>query len=528
MTTPTQPQVCMTLSALAATGATPRPSGETLAQQTWRIIAGVSQQLSNAALATQGAWQLAWLALSPDNANLAYIARTTDGSNQFAVVSRGTIGNITDILEDLDVGTVVPFTASGSPTLVAVSKGAMTAFTQVATMVSIPPPNGDVLGVTLPESAFAYPGTTLAQALAGMVQAAPTTPPPTVFVTGHSLGGCIATMLAPYLYTQAQSWTNVPRFALETFAAPTAGLQSFATYVNGLPWLSNNHHFNAWDAVPLAWSSLGVVKQDKWYPTPGPAGNTTVHDLFAVLNGLRKGNVYVQPGVQQQLPLDGDYSAHDPALINSTTADFMGQVAYQHANNTYLGLLQAPRIPSGPVVTGLSQTSGNGSDTVTIYGSGFTPGIAGFTSTVVVDFGPVPCVSKYVVSSDGTKVTVNVPDGVGIVDVRVTNTLGTSPAAPLGQFAYDGPAPLVVTGVNPISGPAKKTTVTITGSGFPKDAGVDFKDRASTSVTWVSDTQLTATAPLQVDDSQTVDITVTVGDIASPTSPGDEFTYTGL
>lgn len=57
---------------------------------------------------------------------------------------------------------------------------------------------------------------------------------------------------------------------------------------------------------------------------------------------------------------------------------------------------------------------------------------------------------------------------------------------------------------------------------------MNFKDRASTSVTWVSDTQLTATAPLQVDDSQTVDITVTIGDIATPTSPADEFTYTGL
>ncbi|MDH6143733.1 hypothetical protein P3T35_005768 [Kitasatospora sp. GP30] len=508
----------MTLSALAATAATPRPSGETLAQQTWRVIGGISQQLRDTALATQGAWQVAWLALSPDNANMAYIARTTDGSNQFAVVSRGTIGNITDILEDLDVGTVVPFTASGSPTAVAVSKGAMTAFTEVATMVSIPPPTAAVLGVTLPESAFAYQGTTLAQALANLVQAAPSTPKPTVYVTGHSLGGCIATMLAPYLYTQAQSWKNAPQFAVETFAAPTAGLQSFATYVNALPWLSNTHHFNAWDVVPRAWNDLKEVNQDKWYPSPGPAGNAEVHGLFDVLNGLPKGRLYVQPGVQQQWPQDGQYSPPDQAPTNSTLADFMYQVDYQHANNTYLKLLQAQCIPAGPIVTDVVPNADG--TMLVINGSGFAPGI-------VVDFGPIPC-PKYTMNPAGTQIAANVPAGVGIVDVRVTNVLGTSPVVPLGQFAYGGPAPMVVTGISPNSGPAKKTTVTITGSGFPKDAGVNFKDRASTSVTWVSDTQLTATAPLQVDDSQTVDITVTIGDIATPTSPADEFTYTGL
>ncbi|WP_234327467.1 lipase family protein [Streptomyces sp. NRRL WC-3742] len=271
---PTPAQVCMTLSALAATAAAPRPSGETREQRTWRVAAGIRRQLPFLWLATRAVWRLEWLALSPDDANMAYIAKSIDGSNRFAVVPRGPIGNITDILEDLDVGTVVPFSASGSPTPVAVSKGAMTAFTQVATMVSIPPQAEDEPGAPAPEDAFASQGTTIVQALAALVQAAPTTPRPTVYVTGHSLGGCLATMLAPYLYTQAQSWSDVPDFLLQTFAAPTAGLGSFATYLTGLPF-DTRHHFNAWDAVPLAWTDLGKVKQGKWYPSPGPAGNAT-------------------------------------------------------------------------------------------------------------------------------------------------------------------------------------------------------------------------------------------------------------
>ncbi|MET8546554.1 IPT/TIG domain-containing protein, partial [Kitasatospora sp. NPDC004799] len=333
-----------------------------------------------------------------------------------------------------------------------------------------------------------------------------------------SAGGGVT--LAPYLYTQAQSWTNVPQFALETFAAPTAGLQSFATYLNGLPLLGNNRYVNAWDVVPLAWNDLKTVNEDAWYPSPGPAGNGTVHHLFDVFNGLPKGNVYVQPGARQQLPQDGAYSTYDPDLVNSTLADFLGQAAYQHANNTYLGLLGTSLLSPGPVVTGVSPAFGASGSTVVIQGSRLVPGS-------VVDFGPVPCPDASV-DPGGTQITVTVPDGVGVVDVRVTNMLGTTPVAPLGQFAYGGPAPLVVTGIDPTSGPALRTKVTITGAGFPRGAGVNFKDQASKNVTWVSDTQLTAVAPLQIDDSQTVDVTVKVGDIASATSPADEFTYTGL
>jgi hypothetical protein len=130
-------QVTMTLAALAAIGATPLPSGESLQQQSARILAGIKVQLACPRLATGGTWEPVWLALSPDNANMAYIARNTDGSNEFAVVTRGTTASLTDILEDLDVGTVVPFTASGSREPVAVSKGAMEAFTQIASASSV-------------------------------------------------------------------------------------------------------------------------------------------------------------------------------------------------------------------------------------------------------------------------------------------------------------------------------------------------------------------------------------------------------
>ncbi|MFF2040687.1 IPT/TIG domain-containing protein [Kitasatospora sp. NPDC058170] len=492
-------QVTMTLAALAATANTTRPSGESLPQQTARIITGIDAQLSDPGLATQGAWELVWLALSEANANMAFIARSTDGSNAFAVVARGTDADITDILEDLEVGTVVPFPESGSPTPVAVSKGAKEAFTQVTTAVSIASPS---------------PNATLAQALTAALKAAPSSPQPTVYVTGHSLGGCIASMLAPYL--QAQTWPKQPQpqFAVMTFAAPTAGLQSFVDYVDSRPWLIDERQNNAYDLVPHAWADL--VTTTEWYPGPGPQATDEVKLLIKGFAQRTKGNVYVQPGTLCLMNPGYTYLAKN--LVNKTTQDFLAQVAFQHANATYLDLVGAPDVPAGPVVTDVSPTFGSAGDTVTINGTGFSP-------DSMVDFGTYACIDP-VVDPSGIKITAKVPAGHGVVHVRVTNTLATSPPVAMGQFAYGGPAPVVVSAVSPTSGNVG-TPVTVSGSGFAEGATVYFKDKASDSVRFVSTGEIIATAPGLIDVHQTVDITVKVGTATSPTSPADEFTYTG-
>ncbi|GFE19272.1 hypothetical protein Sgleb_73190 [Streptomyces glebosus] len=496
---PTIAQVTMTLAAFAATGATPRPSGETLEQQTKRIITGVNAQLSDRSLATQGAWELMWLALSEANANMAYIARSTNGSNEFAVVARGTDADLTDILEDLDVGTVVPFPESGSPKPITVSKGARNAFQRVVKARSIVSPS---------------PNATLAQALSVALDAAPASPQPTVYLTGHSLGGCIATMLAPYL--QAQTWPKQPKFAVMTYAAPTAGGQSFVDYFNSVPWVIDERQNNAYDLVPHAWADLDTTAG--WYPSPGPQATEEVKVLIGTISKRTKGNVYVQPGTL--CLMNTGYTSLAKNLVNKTTQDFLGQVAFQHANSTYLDLVGAPPVPSPPVVTTMSPTFGAAGDTVAIYGKDFS-------QDSKVDFGHVACADRdTVIDPSGLKITTKVPNGTGVVHVRVTNTLGTSPAVAMSQFAYGGPAPVVVSAVSPTSGKVG-TPVTINGSGFANGATVHFKDKASSPVKFISTGQLTATAPDLFDVQQTVNITVTVGEATSPTGPDDEFTYTG-
>ncbi|MFD8542601.1 IPT/TIG domain-containing protein [Streptomyces sp. NPDC059649] len=485
--TPITPQVAMTLAAIAATGATPRPSGETLQAQTDRIKSGITRQLSNPLTKS---WSPTWLALSPDNANMAYIVKNND---QIAVVIRGTIASVTDILEDLDVvGTVVPFTASGSPSPISVSKGAMDAFTQIVDMRQ--------LGT----------GSTLVQALASAMTGVPQ---PTVYVIGHSLGGCIANMVA--LYLKAQTWQKVqPQFGLVTFAAPTAGLESFASYLTSQFGSMNQRYVNAYDVVPLAWADLPTA--ENWYPNPGPAANLEVKGLLGTIASLPGNNVYVQPGTA--VTKNTDYMVRDDNVVKSSLADFLGQVEFQHANSTYLRLLDAPVLAGPPVVTSVIPSFGASRTQVTIKGSGFS-------KDCQVDFGPVACQKPPTFNPDGT-ITAEVPDGTGIVNVYVTNPLGTSAAVPLSQFAYGGPEPVVVTGITPDRGRANDS-VTISGAGFAKGATVHFGKNPSPSVQVDTDKIVAKAPPSGKPTSTTVDITVTVNGYSSPTGPADEFTYIG-
>ncbi|KPI29823.1 lipase class 3 [Actinobacteria bacterium OV450] len=488
---PTVPQVTMTLSAIAATAATPRPSGETLAEQSTRMILGITQQLADTSLATQGTWVLSWLGVSPGNANLAYVAKNTDGSNSFAVVIRGTIGNVTDLLEDLDVGTVVPFNLVGMPSPVTVSKGAMKAFTEVVTT--------STAGVTLDQALR----TVLGQAL----------PNPTVYVTGHSLGGCIATMVAPYL--QTLTWPDVkPNFELHTFAAPTAGEADFAAYVDSLDWQANERHYNINDLVPQAWNNLEEAETDQWYPDPGPAQVDAVKAVISTLAALPGPNVYVQPGKDDAL--NGSYDPFDPSVVKKSLQDFMGQVEFQHANSTYLKLLGAPDVQSGPVVSVVTPVGTVGAP-VEIVGSGLGQG-------VMVDFGTVPISKEYVLRDD--VIMAWAPAGVGVVDIRVTNNLGTSAAVPRGQFAYGGPAPVVVTGISPCSG-RLGDQVQISGVNFASDVQVYFGDNLATLVDHAPE-QLLVKAPaatVKLGKPATVNVTVLSSGYSSPASPADEFVY---
>lgn len=412
-------QVMMTLAAFAATAATPRPSGETWEAQQRRISKGITRQLADNKLATQAAWTLTWVGLTQSGANLAYIAQGPDdnGASVYALVLRGTVGGSPiDTAEDMHVGIMLPFAAGG--TAGNISQGAMEAFTDI------------IMGT-------------------GLVAQLQSCNPGTLYVVGHSLGGAMVTTVSLYLAQQVSAGAlQIGSILPYTFAAPTAGDKDFAKAFD-----RQFRHavctVNFYDLVPHAWATLKDLakgphlglKKNPYYPFypgpdtdptgPGPTADTTV-SVRAIIDNVAKDtndNVYVQPTQQSVLnqtpPLL--FLTPYPSTVTTPVQQFEVQVGFQHANNTYLTLLGAPTLPeTAPVVASVSPTSGPAGTPVTIT----PPAHMHFAPDSVVDFGIVPAASC-TVAQDGTSISAVAPQGVGTVDIRVTNKFGTSPALPV-------------------------------------------------------------------------------------------------
>ena len=170
-----------------------------------------------------------------------------------------------------------------------------------------------------------------------------------------------------------------------------------------------------------------------------------------------------------------------------------------------------------PTITSIAPTAGPqaGGTAVTITGTNFI-------GTTGVNFG-VSAATGFTVDS-ATSITATAPPGTGTVDIRVSNTVGTSPAVGADQFTYVA-APSV-TSISPTAGPTGGgTTVTITGTGFSAALPTGAVRFGGTIATYTinSNTQITATAP--AGSAGTVDVTVTTVGGTSATSAADQFTY---
>lgn len=179
---------------------------------------------------------------------------------------------------------------------------------------------------------------------------------------------------------------------------------------------------------------------------------------------------------------------------------------------------------AGPVVTSVTPDVGSvtGGETVTIEGSNFENLAPG-----AVTFGGIP--ATFSVYQSGTEISATVPPGasIGVVDVVVTNPLGSSIVSPADQFNYESEllfAPSVTSVTPPSSSLHGGVTVTLTGKNFAGATAVDFGSMPGTSVV-VSDSGdvLTVTAPASP-VAQTVDVTVT-NPFGTSARANDGFTY---
>ena len=297
----TNPQVMMTLAAI--TYAPPKDTQSYLLPTT------------NPPNATNGDWTLVWgpAVTAIDEGNLMFVTynKTT---NQYAIAVRGTypyfsLALLVDLYEDLDVGNPVPWEypmVSGA----LVAGGTIDGLNDVVAFTS-----DGVAFSTFVDSQIAPSGAD-------------------IFVTGHSLGGALTAVLAPWLAYRLSQRNAHNAVMPYTYAAPTAGNTTFASFYTGL-FKNSCRYYNVIDVVPKAWADLSSVKS--LYSHPGPACPWELKGTIdLVLDWLKFNKVsYSQPnGAGESLP-----------GVPARTRDFFDEALNQHDHNYYLKLLGAPTVP---------------------------------------------------------------------------------------------------------------------------------------------------------------------------------------
>ncbi len=320
-------QVHMTLCALAYTDEVANP-GETVPQQILRMRTDINAALRNPAYATTNDWLIAWgPGLSSDRSNMFYVAKQR-GAPVFAIVIRGTDWSfINDWYEDGDVWTMTnPWQVGQVDAYNEISTGSHFGVHRLSSLKSTyylvgEDPASDQAEVGLsPLTAWEF--------LCGQARWRGDI---AVYVTGHSLGGCLANLLSCKLdYELSIDPLPISLFST-TFAAPTAGNSNYAQYYEQRYGYSALRVFNELDLVPRGWSDVGSIP-DMYEPYIScPLSLRALFDT--VYEGLQLSGVdYTQPGPSESLPNS----------INMQWPDFCQQVAWNHSSQTYLQLLGAP------------------------------------------------------------------------------------------------------------------------------------------------------------------------------------------
>jgi hypothetical protein len=153
-------------------------------------------------------------------------------------------------------------------------------------------------------------------------------------VVGHSLGGALSYLLAPYLHQEFSPGQNVLDFWPVTFAAPTVGNGTYASWLQSQFVSSVSRYYNSADVVPHAWQDLA------WIAASFPGGPRLPLVLDGLIDGIREilkllKDSYVQPGTGVQL---------DGTIV--VTDDWVEEAGTQHASATYLSLVGAPPVTS--------------------------------------------------------------------------------------------------------------------------------------------------------------------------------------
>lgn len=256
-------QIGITLASIAYLGTDSDPSGE---------FEAMAKALQQKDLPTKTQWGIIWGPV-PYESNLMYIVQgpKTEYGRKYAVAIRGTIKTVKSILEDVELDLVdLPWSSPSAPAGTQISSGIRTAFDRLLAMCDSRGRSAlDVLGNLKPRDE--------------------------ILVCGHSLGGCLTTVMSLYLKDtlSVQTIKSVP------FAGQTAGTIQFADWYSS-QFTGMARWANRQDIVPRLWNHSTLEQIKSLYPG-GPYCDPLFAGLIDIGTDAAKKN-YFQPGPGTLLP----------------------------------------------------------------------------------------------------------------------------------------------------------------------------------------------------------------------------------
>lgn len=163
-----------------------------------------------------------------------------------------------------------------------------------------------------------------------------------LLVSGHGLGGTLATLAALWLHDQLPKGGGPARTGILpiTFASPSAGNQAFADrYDEVFP--GSFRFVNGKDPVPMAYA--GIAGLIDCFPAPGPqlrahVGNFMYESLYMLAPML------AAPTYRQTNQRKGTVILQGPPVLASNT--FPQELAIQHNVMTYVKLMMSVAVPA--------------------------------------------------------------------------------------------------------------------------------------------------------------------------------------
>ena len=202
-------------------------------------------------------WDEIWVPAKPKRlpGNYAIVFQAQAQPTLLALAIQGT-QDFKDILEDFHVVPQRPFPPIEGAAIAAGSHGGLHDLLELAgTYKGAPTTLGSLLG-SIPAGS-------------------------SLLVTGHSLGGNLASVMAPWIAANVAAFgpnptplASLPKnLTTITFAAPTAGNAAFAQFLDANPE-RYRAHFNRNDVVSNVWAQSGPLRIsniDGLFPWPGPS-----------------------------------------------------------------------------------------------------------------------------------------------------------------------------------------------------------------------------------------------------------------